>query len=339
MPPGQLPSTVPKTPTRSRSHPGKKGDQASATPAKKFLKLSPHELVVVRVADLFAPRLRCRSLISTTQLIDAGFMVADKTVVPLDCDREKADHVEAKPDDRKPLLTHTVPLSCALRLPTFSVALVPVTITVDLFIAILNLAFLSSRAQSSTTEKSLARCFSRAAAISAFMLRPVSAAKRAMRCRMSPGSRISIWSEPRPTWLNGGVSAPSSPVAAAGTVDWLFAEYRSDHRFKKLDAKSKRNHEDGFKIVGGHVLKDGRRLGQARVSAIDTSIVDPLYLALLPIKDAAGNVIGERRTTVNHAMKSCRSAETAGIENKKRRRFTMSNSLRFRIENGNARSA
>ena len=30
--------------------------------------------------------------------------------------------------------------------------------------------------------------------------------------------------------------------------------------------------------------------------------------ALLLVKDADGNVIGERRTTVNHAMKTCRRA-------------------------------
>ena len=60
--------------------------------------------------------------------------------------------------------------------------------------------------------------------------------------------------------------------------------------------------------MGGHVLKDGRRLGQARVTAITTAITDALYEALLPLKDADGNVIGERRTTVNHAMKTCRRA-------------------------------
>ena len=31
----------------------------------------------------------------------------------------------------------------------------------------------------------------------------------------------------------------------------------------KLDPKTKRNHEVGFSLVGGYVLKDGRRLGQA----------------------------------------------------------------------------
>jgi hypothetical protein len=109
-------------------------------------------------------------------------------------------------------------------------------------------------------------------------------------------------------WLKGDTAASSSPVAVAGTLDWLFAEYRADRRYTKLDAKTRRNHESGFKLVGGRVLKDGRRLGQARVNNIDTSVTDTLYEALLPLKDADGNLIGERRTTVNHAMKTCRRA-------------------------------
>jgi hypothetical protein len=112
-------------------------------------------------------------------------------------------------------------------------------------------------------------------------------------------------------WLNGSASVdPSATPAAAvaGTLDWLFAEYRADRRFTKLDGKTKRNHENGFKLIGGHVLKDGRRLGQARVTAITTAVTDALYEALLPVKDADGHVIGERRTTVNHAMKTCRRA-------------------------------
>jgi hypothetical protein len=109
-------------------------------------------------------------------------------------------------------------------------------------------------------------------------------------------------------WLKGGASDASATPSVAGTLDWLIGEYRSDRRYTKLDAKSKRNHENGFKLVGGHVLKDGRRLGQARLTAITTAITDALYEALLPLKDAEGNVIGERRTTVNHAMKTCRRA-------------------------------
>jgi hypothetical protein len=109
-------------------------------------------------------------------------------------------------------------------------------------------------------------------------------------------------------WLKGDTASHTSPLADAGTLDWLFAEYRSDRRYTKLDPKTRRNHENGFKLVGGHVLRDGRRLGQARIAAITTAITDALYEALLPVKDADGNVIGERRTTINHAMKACRRA-------------------------------
>ena len=97
-------------------------------------------------------------------------------------------------------------------------------------------------------------------------------------------------------------------VAAVGTLDWVFAEYRADRRYTKLDPKTRRNHENGFRLVGGYTLKDGTRLGLRRVSLIDTSVTDALYETLLVLKDEAGSVIGERRTTVNHAMKSCRRA-------------------------------
>jgi hypothetical protein len=110
-------------------------------------------------------------------------------------------------------------------------------------------------------------------------------------------------------WRTGRVSeAPTLAVATVGTLDWMFAEYRSDRRYTKLDAKTRRNHENGFKLVGGHVLKDGRRLGQVRVTAITTAVTDALYEKLLVLTDSAGNLIRERRTTVNHAMKSCRRA-------------------------------
>jgi hypothetical protein len=113
-------------------------------------------------------------------------------------------------------------------------------------------------------------------------------------------------------WRTGGATAESPPaVPATGTLDWVFAEYRSDRRYTKLDPKSKRNHEQAFKLVGGYILKDGSRLGQKPAQAIDTALTDDLYEKLLILKtiDADGNVIErERRTTVNHAMKSCRRA-------------------------------
>jgi hypothetical protein len=118
------------------------------------------------------------------------------------------------------------------------------------------------------------------------------------------------------SWRKGGDAlAPTAPkrpiVGALGTLDWLFAEYRADRRFTKLDPKTKRNHEVGFNLVGNYALKDGRRLGETRLPRITTAVVDALYEALLIVKelDAAGNAIErERRTTVNHAMKTCRRA-------------------------------
>jgi len=101
------------------------------------------------------------------------------------------------------------------------------------------------------------------------------------------------------------------PVTAVGTLDWAFAEYRADRRFTKLDSKTRRLHESGFRIVGGFILRDGRRLGSMRLNAIDTAVVDALYQRLLVVQeiDANGTTIErERRTTVNHAMKTCRRA-------------------------------
>ena len=41
-------------------------------------------------------------------------------------------------------------------------------------------------------------------------------------------------------WQIGGDTAPSSPATAAfGTLDWMFAEYRSDRRYTKLSPKQK----------------------------------------------------------------------------------------------------
>jgi hypothetical protein len=112
-------------------------------------------------------------------------------------------------------------------------------------------------------------------------------------------------------WRTGGEPEDVPETASIGTLDWIFAEYRADRRFTKLDPRTRRNHEVGFRLVGGYHLKDGRRLGQARLTAITTAIVDALYDKLLIVTetDADGNTVErERRTTVNHAMKTCRRA-------------------------------
>jgi hypothetical protein len=67
----------------------------------------------------------------------------------------------------------------------------------------------------------------------------------------------------------------------------------------------------GFRLVGGCVLKDGRRLAEVRLTGITSAVTDALYEKLLVVAetDAVGNTVTrERRTTVNHAMKSCRRA-------------------------------
>ena len=108
-------------------------------------------------------------------------------------------------------------------------------------------------------------------------------------------------------WWRGSDDA----VHTGPTLDWMFAEYRADRRYTRLDVRTKRNHETGFRMVGGYVMTDGRKLGTMPLAAITTAVTDTLYEKLLVIKetDAAGNVVErERRTTVNHAMKSCRRA-------------------------------
>jgi hypothetical protein len=107
---------------------------------------------------------------------------------------------------------------------------------------------------------------------------------------------------------DNNTSATASATATIGTLDWVFAEYRADRRYTKLAPKTRRNHENGFKLVGGHILRDGTKLGSRRAALITTSITDALYEKLLIVTDDAGNMAGERRTTANHAMKSCRRA-------------------------------
>jgi hypothetical protein len=113
------------------------------------------------------------------------------------------------------------------------------------------------------------------------------------------------------SWRSGGASDNVATRAKVGTVDWLFAEYRSDRRYTKLDAGTKRVHEGGFKLVGDYKMKDGSRLGQARLAMVTPANADKIYEALMIVRtlDATGAVVErERRTTVNHAMKTCRRA-------------------------------
>ena len=78
-------------------------------------------------------------------------------------------------------------------------------------------------------------------------------------------------------WRDGEDAAST----IAPTLDWVFAEYRADRRYAKLDVRTKRNHESGFRLIGQYVMKDGRRLGTMPLAAITTAVTDALYEKLL----------------------------------------------------------
>jgi hypothetical protein len=111
------------------------------------------------------------------------------------------------------------------------------------------------------------------------------------------------------SWRSGGATdAPVREVAKVGTLDWLFAEYRADRRFTRLHARTRRKYEARLNLIGGYVLKDGKRLGEARLPSITSAVVDALYEKLLTVTetDATGNVVTrERRTTMSDTMRSC----------------------------------
>ena len=52
-------------------------------------------------------------------------------------------------------------------------------------------------------------------------------------------------------------------TAKPGTLDWIFAEYRADSRYTELDVRTKRNHEVGFRLVGGYT-DEGRSTARNR---------------------------------------------------------------------------
>jgi hypothetical protein len=117
------------------------------------------------------------------------------------------------------------------------------------------------------------------------------------------------------SWRTRGLAELAPQRPRKGTLDWLFAEYRGTLAYQKLGRRVRVLHEAGFALVGNHPLKDGRRLGEIALTSIDASVVDPLYRKLLPMHDKGGapllgpdGAARERRTTVNHAMKSCRRA-------------------------------
>jgi hypothetical protein len=109
------------------------------------------------------------------------------------------------------------------------------------------------------------------------------------------------------SWRTDGADVSPTVGVAIGTLDWMFHEYR--RTWSQPTAMSPgqcRVHETGIKMLCEYRLKDGTRLGAWRLGRFDTAAVDALFDKLL-YKDVDGEKI-ERRTTVNHAMKTARSA-------------------------------
>jgi hypothetical protein len=113
------------------------------------------------------------------------------------------------------------------------------------------------------------------------------------------------------SWLRGGDDGRID-IVVPGTLDWMFNEFRKTwgkptaKRLKALSPGQMRVHETGIKMLGDYVLQTGKRLGTQRLTAFTTAVVDDLFGKLL-FKDVDGEKV-ERRTTVNHAMKTARTA-------------------------------
>lgn len=113
------------------------------------------------------------------------------------------------------------------------------------------------------------------------------------------------------SWRTRGASDLVPVKAAPGTLNWLFSEYRNSARASDVSVRAMKLHEHGFALVGKYILKDGRELGAVQLKSITSAVADTVFEKLLVVieKDKDGNEIRrERRTTVNHAMKSCRRA-------------------------------
>jgi hypothetical protein len=92
-------------------------------------------------------------------------------------------------------------------------------------------------------------------------------------------------------------------TAAPGTFNWMVRIFKESPKFKKLDAGTRKNHDNNLLLVARYPLKSGGTLGGQPLSRIAPDAVDKIYEKLLVREDGT-----ERRTSINNAMRSCRRA-------------------------------
>ena len=75
-------------------------------------------------------------------------------------------------------------------------------------------------------------------------------------------------------WRTGG---DAKRVAPAGSVDWMFAEYKGSEKYTKLPARTRSGYDRAMGDVADYILKDGRRVGKLHVKSVDAEFVDKIY--------------------------------------------------------------
>jgi len=117
------------------------------------------------------------------------------------------------------------------------------------------------------------------------------------------------------SWRTKGASDAMPDLIKIGSFDWLIDQYEKTLKFRELDPKMQKLHRAGFRLVSDYRLKDGRRLGEIALKSINPGVADSVFEALLVVKEKTKTADGKvvtvermRRTTINHAMKSCRRA-------------------------------
>jgi site-specific recombinase XerC len=120
------------------------------------------------------------------------------------------------------------------------------------------------------------------------------------------------------SWKNG-----ETTESAAGTVQWLFAWYRRQDRYKTKSAKTRKDYHRIMDRICAEPMKVGT-FGQRRAGAIDAAAADNLYKRF----KAYGKRMG------SYAMQVCRLVWTWAVRHHKTTGVTENPFLKMGIETG-----